>query len=214
MRGGPGERRQVSPGQATSGPGDIADHVDRDLIACEQVSQFLLGAPLQVFGYPRHRQATGDAGAQRVTGRHIVGQARVGAASDDEPGTAGRSAGKQRGDAGPSPGLGLAPASSSSSPSTTTTSRRPRSSARVAALPASSAIRRPAPQPPSGVRPPAGSRALSCSIMASRNASLSAWPDRRPVMKNDMMSTPAGGWVTNHDARALLPAHGPACHQV
>ena len=49
--------------------------------------------------------------------------------------------------------------------------------------------------------------------MASRNASLSAWPDRRPVMKNDTTSTPAGGWVTNHDASALLPAHGPACHQ-
>ena len=49
--------------------------------------------------------------------------------------------------------------------------------------------------------------------MASRNASLSAWPARRPVMKNDTMSTPAGGWVTNHDASALLPAHGPACHQ-
>ena len=32
-------------------------------------------------------------------------------------------------------------------------------------------------------------------------------------MKNDTMSTPAGGWVTNHDASALLPAHGPACHQ-
>ena len=25
-------------------------------------------------------------------------------------------------------------------------------------------------------------------------------------MKNEMMSTPAGGWVTNHDASALLPA--------
>ena len=32
-------------------------------------------------------------------------------------------------------------------------------------------------------------------------------------MKNDTMSTPAGGWVTNQDASAVLPAHGPACHQ-
>ncbi|HEX2744073.1 MAG TPA: hypothetical protein VHN16_06670 [Streptosporangiaceae bacterium] len=54
---------------------------------------------------------------------------------------------------------------------------------------------------------------MSCSIIASRNASLSSCPARLPVMKNDTMSTPAGGWVTNQDASAVLPAHGPACHQ-
>ena len=59
MRGSPGERRQVAPGQATSRPGDVADHVDRDLIAGEQVPQFLLGAPRQVLGHPRHWQAMG-----------------------------------------------------------------------------------------------------------------------------------------------------------
>jgi len=42
---------------------------------------------------------------------------------------------------------------------------------------------------------------------------LPAWPARRPVMKNETMSTPAGGWVTNQDASAVLPAQGPACHQ-
>ena len=106
MRRSPGQRRQVAPGQAASRPGDVADHVDGDLVACEQVPQFLLCAPLHVLSDPRHRQAAGDAGPERVPGRHIVGQARVGAASDDEPGTRGRTAGKQRGDAGPSPERG------------------------------------------------------------------------------------------------------------
>ena len=109
---------------------------------------------------------------------------------------------------------GVAPASSSSRPSTTTTSRRPRPSASAAAA-ARRSHHAPARAPAAaGVLPPAGYSELSCSIMASRNASLSAWPLRRPVMKNDTTSTPAGGCRTNHDARALLPAHGPACHHV
>jgi hypothetical protein len=37
MRGSPGQRRQVTPGQPTARPGHIADHVDGDLITCEQV---------------------------------------------------------------------------------------------------------------------------------------------------------------------------------
>ena len=107
---------------------------------------------------------------------------------------------------------GVAPASSSSRPSTTTTSRRARSSASAAAD-ARRSHHAPARAPATaGDLPLAGYSALSCSIMASRNASLSAWPMRRPVMKNDTTSTPAGGCRTNHDARALLPAHGPACH--
>ena len=66
MRGRPGKSRQVAPGQAASGPCDVTNHVDRDLIAREQVPQFLLGAQFDVLGHPRHRQAMRVAGAQRV----------------------------------------------------------------------------------------------------------------------------------------------------
>jgi hypothetical protein len=109
---------------------------------------------------------------------------------------------------------GVAPASSSSRPSTTTTSRCPPPSAATAAD-ARRSHHAPARAPATaGGVPLAGYKELSCSIMALRNASLSAWPMRRPVMKNDTTSTPVGGCRTNHDARALLPAHGSACHHV
>ena len=57
-------------------------------------------------GHRRHRQAMRGAGAQRVTGRQIVGKARIGAAGNDEPDTGRGTARKQRSDAGPSPGRG------------------------------------------------------------------------------------------------------------
>ena len=110
------------------------------------------------------------------------------------------------------PLAGVAPASSWSSPSTTTTSRRPSSSAWAAidASRLSHVLARATAT--AGDTPPVGPRAMSCSIMASKNASLSAWPAKRSVMKNDTTSALAGGCVTNHDASALFPAHGPACH--
>ena len=72
------------------------------------------------------------------------------------------------------PLAGAAPASSSLSPSATTTSRRSRSSAR-ADTDASRLSQVPTRAPvTAGDPPPAGARAVSCSIMASRNAWLSA----------------------------------------
>ena len=75
QRRGPGQSRQVAPGQAASRGGDVADHVDPGLIAGEQVPQFLLGPQRQVLGHPRHRQVTagcrcaaGDRTAHRRAG--------------------------------------------------------------------------------------------------------------------------------------------------
>ena len=103
QRRGPGQSRQVTPGQAAARGGDVADHVDPGLITGEQIPQLLLGAQRQVLGHPRHRQATGDAGAQRVTGRHIIRQAGIRTAGHGDPDPGRRAAGKQRGDTGPSP---------------------------------------------------------------------------------------------------------------
>ena len=54
--------------------------------------------------------------------------------------------------------------------------------------------------------------AASCSTIASVKATLSAWPARRRVTKNDTTLTPAGGWTTNQAARADFPAQASARH--
>lgn len=50
-------------------------------------------------------------------------------------------------------------------------------------------------------------------MTTSMNASRSLCPAKRAVTKNETTRTPSGGWSTNQDSRADLPAHAFARHQ-
>ncbi|HEX2744074.1 MAG TPA: hypothetical protein VHN16_06675 [Streptosporangiaceae bacterium] len=73
-------------------------------IEIEQGLQLLLGIPLPGLDCRRRRQGVRDAGTQRVIVVHVIRKAGIRTAGDHEPDAGGRPAGKQPGDAGPSPG--------------------------------------------------------------------------------------------------------------